>query len=383
MRRDQIAIVQLAPLFGVHPVQTSLVECLLREGWEVHVFFQDYPHARDNLPDAPGLHLHPFEAYLGKAAWRLARSMAGLVPALAIGLARLRPRAVVAVEPLALFAVTALSAVRRVPVIYLSLELLFLEELAGPAFRTYKRLERLAARRAALCVTQDHWRADLFAIENGVPRSRVLTLPNSGLGPARPGSSRFLHRRLGLPDDRRIVLHPGSALLLHRAMPELRRAVDGWPEDWSLVFHIGRDDGLSFDRSALPEAIVLSEQPVPTAALPDIYASADVGLALYMRWDRPTCGQNLDCMGHSSGKFNLFLRHGKPTITTRQATFEHIFRERRCGLAIDSIGELGDAVRTVFGDYRAFSEAAVGYHDAHLVFDREARPLLEWLATRC
>lgn len=374
-----IAVVMLGPFFGVHPLQTSLIRTLTDADYRVTLFYLDYSGAEENLRFDGDVDLRPLALYHGKDPVRLARSLTSAGRQIDRVLRRLGGRQVIAIEPAALFVMTPLARLRRKELIYLSQELIFLDELRKPSWRAYKRLERFTSRRAQLTLTQDPWRADALAKENRIPRERVDWLPNSDIGGSCPATSHYLHDRLGLDHDRRIILHPGSPGMVKRMLPELKRVVADWPEEWALVLHLGRDMGFQVAEADGPPGLIFSERPVPTEELPELYASADVGVALYFHHDAPVGGKNLVYMGWSSGKFNLFLRYGKPVVTTDQFTFGEIYAEARCGEAIVDLDGLTGAVERILADQEAYSQAAVDYYDAHLRFEREAWRLLDRL----
>ncbi len=269
---------------------------------------------------------------------------------------------------------TILSALLRIPHVYYQLELYFLPEIRKPSWRLCRRVERWCCRRSVLTVTQDWWRARLSSRENGVPISRFAALPNSMPGPGSAHKTNYLREKLGIPDDRKIILTMGTRFFDSRHRDELAASIAKWPAEWVLVVHSvsARPEDISRLPSALRAAgrTFFSNRPVPYDLLPELHASADLALVLYQNEDRPAGGRNQTYMGLSSGQFNLYVRYGTPTITTRQPTFEWLFKKYRCGVALDDFSSMEQAIEEILKDHDSYQRAALDLYDNLLRFER-------------
>ncbi|MDQ3810097.1 MAG: hypothetical protein M3336_07395 [Chloroflexota bacterium] len=319
------------------------------------------------------------------ARTRLAQGYATLGASLAHGsrlMARVRTRrlaragayaCLIGVDPDGLLLAQAMAG--GAPVGYYSLELLLSSELTGEADARLKEQERRASREAAFVIVQDHERARLLAEDNGLAWERMVLVPNSPTGPARRLPSRAWPRRLGVAQDRRIVLHAGS-LGDWTGIEALVASAPNWPEPWVLVVHTRYDAQSSayvqrLRASADPTRVFFSLRPVDRQTYQDLVDGADVGLAFYVASGGSAfTGRNIQAIGLSSGKLAYYLRAGLPVVVNRAASIGAALEEAGCGLAVLDAAAIGPALSRISADYARFSEAACRFFDQNLEFRR-------------
>jgi hypothetical protein len=127
---------------------------------------------------------------------------------------------------------------RNVPSAYFSLEL-YTNDSPNVTGRRYKRLKRLESRyhrESQATIIQDSPRARLLLDDNRVPATTVHLVPVSLRGEARTEKSRYLHEKLGLKRDVRIILVLGQ-VHAKRYTHDAVAAAQEFPDNWILVVH--------------------------------------------------------------------------------------------------------------------------------------------------
>lgn len=280
-----------------------------------------------------------------------------------------------------------------VPTVYYSLEL----HLAGEdgQIRSYllKYLERLAHRRAAWTIVQDRERAAHLADNNWVRSGDFVLLPVAAQGAGTVEKSDLLQGRLGIPDDKLVVLSAGG--IAHWSLcVELARVAQLWPDNWVLVIH-----GYVPDPSYLGELqplvdhdrVFLSTDLVPYEELDALIGSAHIGIALYK-----DLGPNFQHIALSSGKLAQYLKVGLPVVATDFPDVRRLMTTEKCGVAISSPEEVRSAIGTILSDMDNYRLAAYSSYEKHYNMrthfhavlerlnpcaDMVSNPLIGWPAT--
>lgn len=260
---------------------------------------------------------------------------------------------------------------------YWSLEIVFLDTIVNPILRHLKRAERRVSRRARRIIVQDGARADLLAQENGVDLNRCALVPNAPRSTSRETKSDFLHSRLGISPEKRIVLHLGM-MGPEVLSAEIAAASRFWPEDWVLVFH--ERFSRSLDDPVVKEVlssggdrVFLSLEPVDLDDLPNVVASADVGLVFY----NPAMGPNYAVITGASGKLAYYLQAGVPVICLDLPGFDELMTDGRCGVCVPSPAAIGSALEGLTPRLPELREAARRCFDERYAFDGFFLPLVE------
>ncbi|MGB8707606.1 MAG: hypothetical protein WCD72_06650 [Dehalococcoidia bacterium] len=273
-------------------------------------------------------------------------------------------RCVIGVDPAGLEIAGRFSEMLGVPLLYWSLELLLSSELTNYYQRRVKKKEIALSHSASAIVIQDEERAKLLAKDNNLPMSKFVFVPNAPLGPAGRYPSRYWHQQFGLGEDRRIVLHSGS-LGDWTGIADIVSSVKEWPEDrWVLVahtrFYSAQDSYLRKLRStADSQRVFFSTQPVTRTKYPELVAGADVGVALYFPFPGSLYTQeNIHTIGLSSGKIAHYLRAGLPIIVNKWPSISQLVKREGCGIVVDKLDEVGDALIEIERHYKEYSNNA-------------------------
>jgi hypothetical protein len=358
------------------PCLMSTLVLLARSGYQIELFTLEGDADAERALTPEGVSVHPVRGGYGKNYLVLLLSVGTML--WTAGRDTLKKRqsveAILGIHLTGLVVGTILSALLRIPHIYYQLELYFLSEIRKPSWRLCRRVERWCCRRSVLTVTQDWWRARLCSRENGVPLSRLTALPNSMPGTGSRLKTSYLRDKLGIPDGRKIILTMGTRFFDSEHRDELAASIAKWPSEWVLVVHSISVSAEDISRLPAPlrapGRIYFSNRPVLYDQLSELHASADLALVLYQNDDRPAGGRNQTYIGLSSGQFNLYVRYGIPTITTRQPTFEWLFRKYRCGVALDDFSSMERAVEKILADHESYQQAALDLYDDLLRFER-------------
>jgi glycosyltransferase involved in cell wall biosynthesis len=370
--------IYLQPWFSV-PMLISLVKMMAASGWKVTIITLKSENSPFDADFHRNIDIYSIHGSYGKSLAPLLYSSSSCILKLLKIMGQQNYDVIFGVAPNSLFMAQTLGAILRKPTIYISLELYFRDELQSGLWRLYKNLERWCSRRCLLALSQDPWRCNLLSWENGLSQERVMSLPNTDLGGADLEDSKFLHTKLGLPEDKVIILHPGY-YMLHQVIDRLGEVAQAWPDEWRIVFHKGYY--VSYQKKDLESRnkhIIFSKVPFPYNQLKEVFSSATIGFVWHYNSERPGGGKNQDYIGYSSGKFNLFTKYGKPVITSNQTTFREIFNEYQCGIAISSLDEMGAAISKILMDIDSYRSEAKRFYEERLRFDQYYKKFSEKL----
>jgi glycosyltransferase involved in cell wall biosynthesis len=295
---------------------------------------------------------------------------------------RSRYRCLIGVDPWGLVQAHLFSRFVRVPLIYYSLELYLSHELLDEALRKLKQREIELSSKVEFIIIQDEERAELLSIENNIPLSRFVLVPNAPLGPAQRRDSYYWHQRFGLQPHQKVVLHAGSLGTWTR-ITDIVDSVKTWPENWVLIVHTRFDAQHSdivedLQKRADPRRVFFSLKPVTRREYDILVDSAHIGIAFYQLADGIGFGQqNNQAVGLSSGKIAYYLRSGLPVIVNKNATISKILEREGCGIAVEDGADIGAAIAQIAQDYEKYSEQACRFFDAHLDFGRSFREVIK------
>ncbi|NJB69183.1 hypothetical protein GGQ74_002880 [Desulfobaculum xiamenense] len=276
--------------------------------------------------------------------------------------------AVIGVDPRGIAMAHRLNRVARLPLAYASFEIMFEEELTA-AEQAMHAAEREACAHVDLALVQDSRRAEALERETGLARERMVLVPNAPAPEPIP-ESRWLRDRLGLRDDRRIVLHAGTPAGwsgLH-LWPDMLAT---WPERFALVVHCRADIGprtrAHLARLGRGGRLYVTHGPLPAASLASLFASADFGLASYMPVpDDWTSGLNVYHLGLSSGKVGWYAMCGLPMLAGNLPVFRREFERFGCGAVYERAAQTGELLDALDRDYDFHSLEARRFYDQRL-----------------
>lgn len=324
------------------------------QGVEVRAFLPEFGHG--DLDVGLGLRV-------GRKLKRIVKSFRSgrLSDPLAVERRRARQQTcILGVDPLGIIAAHRVNQTAKRGLAYLSFELLLNHELESDAEKNMKRRESAAIKETGLFLLQDEQRCRLFCEDNGVARQQCVLVP---VAPPdqRPAKTDFLHRRLGVAADTRLVLYQGS-LSAWGGRDEFEELVSYWPEDVKLVVHsrhqVQRRMRNYLDAISASGRILFSDHPVSADELPMLTASADIGLAGYRPDpDHWTHGENLRSIGLASGKIAYYAMCGLPILARYQPSLAPIIEGHHIGRCYKRLSETGDLIREILEN-----QAQLGNH---------------------
>lgn len=262
----------------------------------------------------------------------------------------------------ALFMVGVYSLFTRYKYIYLSLELYIKKEMDSIKGKAFKFLEGLFNRRVLFSIIQDEQRAKILQRENKVKSKDILIFPNSSLPLAKDRENKSASS-LSISDKlqgKRVVLYAGSIFARWAMTKELIAEAVNWPDDWVLLIHSRAN--LSEIKGFMPEErngenskVVFSTEPLNEDDYETLVKSSYVGIALY----DGKISENIYYLGYSSGKIAQYLKCSKPVIVNRLPLLKELIESYKCGITINKLEEIKDALIEIASNYESFSQNAL------------------------
>jgi hypothetical protein len=276
---------------------------------------------------------------------------------------------IIGVDPHGVVLADALNSWTKKPLVYISFEILFGEDVDSEPDKDLLRQERVACQRSSLVLIQDDERAEAFCRETSFPRERVLTVPVAP-PPQEIGRSDFLRRNLKIPPEKRIVLYCGN-LQSSASRDEMAELVSYWPDEYRLVIHNRSNVQPTLqrflDRLTETGKIFISAEPIGRKEMSALVSSADFGLAPYkpVPGDLWT-GNNLYHLGFASGKVSYYALCGLPILARPLPVFEREFSRYKCGKIYHRLSETGDLLEEMRRDYENYSMESKRFYDERL-----------------
>jgi len=242
--------------------------------------------------------------------------------------------------------------------------------------RMLKNLEKTCNRRAMFTIIQDWERANALIAENNISSSSIVVVPNGPLGPPCVAKSDYFQRKFGLSPSCRIVLHIGmispSVLSL-----ELAQVAGGWSDDWVMVYHEREkrsncDPYIKQIREVGQGRVLLSLDPVPYDELDNVVCSAHIGVVFYQK----ALGPNFALMAGASGKLGHYLRCGLPVICLNLPGFGEMIHKYQCGVCVNSIEQVTEAIHTICQNYDCFRSNAIRCYEEVYEFSNHFQQVL-------
>ena len=244
----------------------------------------------------------------------------------------------------------------NLPLVYISFEIFFMDELTSKNDLKIKKLECAASRKADFVIIQDEYRAKLMSHENSIPKEKFIYLPVSPSSSWYAQGDDYIRDKFNLSKDKKIVLHSGSFGVWTYA-EELMKNVSNWPNEYVLIIHTpSKSDGNKYLNAAKGiNNVRISTTPLDTEAYETLVRSADVGLVLYKPSTKSKYTQkNIQTIGLSSGKFAYYIKYGLPVISAHQSIYEKLSEKYKFGVNINCIEEIPTALEIIFDDAEAF-----------------------------
>lgn len=277
---------------------------------------------------------------------------------------------VVGVDSHGLAAAGLIFLLNKIPLLYFSLEIKFLNEFKYFVERLIKRLERYFHSKSKFVIIQDKYRLQALCDENKVNiNDNFVIVPNGPMGKYHKYNSSFFKDKFNFSDTDTIVLHAGG-LSSGYMTDEIATSSANWSDDFKLVFHFS---GFMDENSSEIEKLKLlsknkayySTTPVPFDKLAEITSSANIGIAFYNK-DRDL---NHTLIVGASGKMANYFRCGIPVIALNLPGFKELFDEYRCGVVIESTDQCQQAIEIIKKDYPRFCQNAIKCYEEVYEFE--------------
>ncbi len=258
------------------------------------------------------------------------------------------------------FGITAaerISRAKKIPLIYLNLELLLSNECHSLKDKVIKFYEKKASRRAYLVIIQDENRAKYLIRDNNLNRNKIVYLPVSGLNIYQKKND-YLQKKFQIPQNKKIILYAGEIAPWAMCL-EIVQAAQKWPSRYILVIHASRITNETTDylkqlrKADFSKKVIFSLEPVSWASVPKLLSSADIGLAFY---------KNLRIsfteIGFASGKLASYLQVGLPVITSNYPSLRKIIDQYQCGKYSNDTHDIVKLIREILKKYSYFRQNA-------------------------
>lgn len=269
-----------------------------------------------------------------------------------------QPSLIVGADGIGSILAAMVSRVVRVPLLYYGLELPHARRSPLP---WPTRMEHWSIRKADLIITMDQQHADFIRSQTGVDAGRMALLPNAAIGGTRIIKSDYLRKRYPACAGNVLAIHAGGIGQAQQSL-DLAQAAERWGPDKHLVFHahcrMDKEGYFQNFAQQIPRMtrVHLNNEPVSPEALDNVISSADIGIAWY---DRKFLGYRADLLGLAPGKIGRYLRNGVPVVVTNLPTVREYVDAYRCGICVDSLGQIGAAIDTIMSDYDQFRGNAI------------------------
>lgn len=213
-------------------------------------------------------------------------------------------------------------------------------------------------------ITHDKLHAEFIAEKLNILNLDYSCIPNGTIGPAKTIQSNFLHNRLNINSNLKIILHSGGFGPWFDSV-QLANSSSMLGNDFRLVFHISHsieNDKYYIDylksRDSNDETL-FSMRPVATDELDALVASAYIGIAWY---STDVLGYRATMLGLSAGKVGNYLKCGIPVIVPDYESFSYI-DDYCCGVRINNLSSLKLAISKIENNYQYYSINAINCYD--------------------
>jgi len=376
--KKKIAIVYPSGQLPIIPSLVGMIELLSENGYELDLFVcknSGFPYLDVKLKNFNKYILGSDEE-IGSVKWKL-RYVFFWLPKLLMKCKLKQYKCIIGVDPLGLVLAYLPSIFLKTPLVYFSLELLIYRELSSRVLKLLKKVERKANRSAALTIIQDVDRAKIIIQENGIPEEKIAFLPNAPTGDANIKKSNYLRNSLRISNERKIILHSGA---IHPGQMSLVLAEEAksWDSNVVMVFHcrniLKTKYENIFKKNVDEKKVFLTDRPVNFQLYSELISSADLGIALYQPFGAEL---NLVCMGLSSGKIASYLQRGLPIVVSSFPTLKKLVEEYECGIAVESVKDVKNAIGKIFVAYEIYSANAIRCFNEKFHFQTHFKKVLD------
>jgi glycosyltransferase involved in cell wall biosynthesis len=291
--------------------------------------------------------------------------------------------ALIGVEPLGLIAACHIKEIlgeQRLRAIYYNLELLQHTRGAAAGMHILKHMEIICTGKSAITIIPDEQRGRVFQSANNIPAEQIKCLPVGTCGDPVLAKGDYWRNRFPIPDGSSIVLYAGNIQQPWSMTREIVASVPAWPEGCVLVLHTWKENAMQapylqeIKRLADKKRVFISSQPVPASMVPELLASADIGLAFYRPIDA-----NFQETGSSSNKLAQYARVGLPVIANDLPSLRRIFECFGNGICVSDPSDLGRAIASILARYEEFRSSAFRSYREHYDLSVHLKKVVQYI----
>jgi hypothetical protein len=270
-----------------------------------------------------------------------------------------------------------------IPLVYYSLELRYSTSplyIRDSTFAQLKSLERKVHRICRGTLIQSKERARILFEDNQLPQENIWILPVSIGEPAATQKTNFLQKRFCLPKSQINLLQLGFIGERSHSY-EIAKAALSFPANWSTIFngpfqqtHNFMERMEEIKSSAPANQICLSPQLANLSELANLICSAHIGIVAYKAADL-----NEVHVLYASEKLARYLHCGLPFVGIGVLGLKELLEEYPCGVAIDDISQMEEAVHFLLDHYEDYRKNAFYLFEQKFEFNKCIAPFLESL----
>jgi len=286
----------------------------------------------------------------------------------------------IGVDQEGIIAAGILGKIKKVPYIYYSLEIITEEDVAKEkgirrfALKIRKSLENYFSKNAQITITQDSYRTDVLIEDNDIDKRRVFIVPNSYYFTLQRPCN-YNNFNFQIPTDKKTIIYTGS-IIPEMAIEEIINGMGLWPKDTLLILHTPYKTAYLEEieqlikKNNIEQKVIISIGQLSFEELCCLIKKADIGISFY----RPISFNK--ALG-PAGKVSFYLSQGLPIITNKIPSVMDLVKKYRCGICVDTVREMGDAIRTILENYSEFSANTKICYENELEFSKYFKKVLE------
>ena len=233
------------------------------------------------------------------------------------------------------------------------------------------KIEKKLLHKVNALMVQDEDRAYALLTKDYPLMLKHLHFPVSVPGEKVMSKNNYLHSKLHLPSQKKIILYYG-AIYRERKIDELVEAAEKLlSEDYILVLH-GAGDFSHLTKNK--KKVLPSTEMLPFEELYKLCSSARIAIAFYDQgWP------NTQLTAFSSEKIARYLQCGVPFIALKNANYLRLKNEFNCCILIEDFNELEKAIEEIENSYNDFVMAAYAAFEKYYKIENTIKPVLEFI----
>jgi glycosyltransferase involved in cell wall biosynthesis len=270
------------------------------------------------------------------------------------------------------------------PIIYYSLELYYSSSmLQRVTFYAIRKLEIVAHNNSTATIIQDEERKKILYEYNEICDDNIKTLflPVSMIGDSVIDKNDYLFEKCGIPRDKKILLQLGM-IGQARMSEEIAKSALKWPNDWVLVMHGSGNDAIKNKiRKINNKNLYISDETLPFDGIPQVVASADIGLVFYKSNSDFNFYNNF-YIGASSGQLAHHLQCGLPIISIDIPSLKDVIDEFSCGLVVDNADSIESAAKSILANYSIYRRNAFDCFNEMYRYERYFKEISRFISKK-